>query len=105
MLRITIELVPFGDEDRKHKIGEMLIVNTGDSSGSKGSYKAWTVSDDWSGKPARYGKLDNYDRSQSPWELIRLMLEAIRLEVHEPSRRENSIAQKLKKQLFRKGRA
>lgn len=95
MLRITVELVPFGDEDRKRQIGEMVIANDG-----HGDYAAWTAPDGWSGEPARYGVLLNYDRSQSVWELIRLMLEAIRLEQHKVPKAKDSLAQRLKRKLL-----
>lgn len=96
MLRVTIELVPYGDETRKKKIGEMVLANDGDGTGKKGNYEAWTAADDWSKEPARYGVLKNYDRSQSVWELMRLMLEAIRLEHHEPT---TDLSKRLKERL------
>jgi hypothetical protein len=94
MLRITVELVPLGDEDRKRKIGEMVIANDG-----AGGYEAWTAPDKWSSEPARYGVLKGYDRSQSVWELIRIMLECIRLEKHKIPRKKDSLAQRLKRVL------
>ena len=100
MLRITVELVPLGDEDNKQKIGEMVIANTGDTQSITSSYEAWISKNDWSGEPEMYGKLDDYNRSQSVWELIRLMLEAIRLEEHIPSKEKNSLAQRLKRKLL-----
>lgn len=99
MLRVTIELVPFGEESKKKKIGEMLIANTGQGRGTNHSYEGWTGYDDHSKEDAMYGKLDSFDRSQSPWELVRLMLEAIRLEKHTPSKDKDSLAQRLKRKL------
>jgi len=99
VLRITVELVPFGDEDHKRKIAEMVIANSGDGTGIEGSYEAWTAPDGWSGEPAMYGKLDSFNRKQSVWELVRLMLEAIRLENHKPSKKKDSLAQRLRKKL------
>lgn len=99
MLRITVELVPFGNEDRKSKIAEMVIANTGRTEDC--AYMGWTAPDDWSREPARFGKLFEFDRRQSVWELIRLMLEAIRLEDHKPTRKKDSLAQILRKRLFR----
>lgn len=43
MIKLTIEMLPFGREDRKYKIGEMTITNTGDGTEDIGNYvvKAW----------------------------------------------------------------
>jgi hypothetical protein len=103
MLRITVELVPFGQEDQKKKIAEMVIANAGlaDSKEHNAfSYEAWTAPDSHSGEPARYGVLHEFNRSQSVWELVRLMLECIRLERHKPSRAKDSLAQRLKDKLM-----
>ena len=100
MLRITVELVPFGDESNTRKIGEMVIANTGKNEydPSLSDYQGWTAPDDHSGEPARFGMVQ-FDRSQSLWELIRVMLEAIRLEQHEPSEDKDSVSQRLLKRL------
>lgn len=90
MLRVTVELVPFGREAEKQKIAEMVIANN-----TLGGYEAWTAPDDWSGEPARYGYLQDHDRRKSVWELIRLMLECIRLEDHKPKQDKGSLAQRL----------
>lgn len=99
MLRITVELVPFGDEKKVRKIGEMVLANIGDGTGRFGEYVGWAAPDTWSGEPARFGVLKAYDRAQSVWELVRLMLEAIRLEKHKPPRAKDSLAQRLKAKL------
>lgn len=102
MLRVTIELVPFGDETGKKKIGEMVIANDTENYNESGdSYQAWTARDDWSGEPEMFGRLLEYDRKQSPWELVRLMIEAIRLEKHEPDKEEDSLSQRLFRKLLR----
>lgn len=82
MLRVTVHLVPFGDESRATKIAEMVIANTGTGDGS---YEGMTAPDDWSGEDVTYGKLVHYDRSQSVWELVRQMLGACRLGNAEPN--------------------
>ncbi len=43
MLRVTVELVPFGDEDAKKTIKTMEIWNTGEGDQYKGKYKARLV--------------------------------------------------------------
>lgn len=94
MLRVTIDLVPFGQEDKAKKIGELVIAND-----LSGGYEAWTAPDLWSNDPAMFGRLNEYDRTQSPWELVRLILETIRLEKHVPDLDDDSLSQRLKKRL------
>ena len=96
MLRLTIELVPFGDESRKKKIAEMVIANTGEGYEDNHCYEAWTAEDAWSGEPAMVGRLEQYDRRSSVWELVRMMLEAIRLETHKVTEH----GERLKKRLL-----
>ena len=98
MLRITVELVPFGDEINKKKIGEMVLANTGSNEDGTCSYSAWTEADSHS-EPAMFGKIKSFNRTQSVWELLRLMLEAIRLEKHEPVTDELHVDQRLKNKL------
>lgn len=76
MLRITVELVPFGNEDQKRKIGEMVAANVTFSRGNGNghSYDAYIAADEFSGTPTLFAKLDGYDRSQSVWELIRALV-------------------------------
>jgi hypothetical protein len=100
MLRITVELVPFGDEKRKRKIAEMVIANDLSGGYDTGGYQAWTAADDWSGDKDMYGKLSAFDRSQSVWELIRLMLEVIRLERPKAPKEKDSLAQRLRKRML-----
>lgn len=97
MLRVTVELVPYGDESKKKQIGQMVIANDSSGDSSKASYQAWTAADAWSKEPARFGKLSGYDRSQSVWELVRLVLEAVRLEKHIP---DNDLSERLKGKLL-----
>jgi len=80
MLRITVELIPFGNEDQKKKIGEMVAANVSFSreNGNGYSYDAWIAADNWSGTPALFAQLKGYDRNQSVWELIRTLIEAAR---------------------------
>ena len=100
MLRVIIELVPFGDETRKKKIGEMVIANDTENYDESGdSYQAWTAKDDWSGESEMFGRLSGYDRRQSPWELVRLVIETIRLEKNKPDTEENSLSQRLLRRL------
>lgn len=74
MLRVTIELVPHGMEDRKKKIGEMVIANDGSGDSFNGNYQALIAEDSWSGDKEAYVKVHGYDRSQSVWELVETVL-------------------------------
>lgn len=67
MLRITVELVPFGDDRYSKKIGSMLIANDGSGNGCVDNY-AWTAEDDRGNSIE--GKLEEHDRSMSVWNLI-----------------------------------
>lgn len=97
MLRITIDLVPFGDESMKKKIGEMVIANKTITMGTA-NYEAW-ASDDKGFEG--FAELRDFDRSKGPWELLRLLLEAMLLESHTPSEKPESHAQRLKAKLLK----
>lgn len=75
MIRITVELVPHGNEDLKRKIGEMVIAN--DLSGDhplKGNYQALVAPDSWTQDPAMYYTLKRFDRRSGVWNLISTIL-------------------------------
>lgn len=65
MLRVTVELVPFGDESKKKIINTMVIANN-----IQGEYEAWTSVDEWADKPPLYSKVDDHNRNSSVWGLI-----------------------------------
>lgn len=98
MLRITVELVPYGDETKKRKIGEMVIANDLGGDHWHGNYQGWVAADDWSKTPSLFGKVVNHDRSKSVWELIKAMIHSF-TETHSPDTEEESISQRLKKRL------
>lgn len=99
MLRVTVELIPFGDETKAKKLGEMVIANTGSVGDDKASYEAWIGPDDFTGSKAKFGKLDVFERSKGVWELIRLLTEACLLEDHKEDKKKDSHCQRLKKKL------
>jgi hypothetical protein len=41
MIRVTIEIVPFGNEGEKRKLGEITIVNDGTGTPEIGNYKVY----------------------------------------------------------------
>lgn len=74
MLRIKIELVPYGDEDSARQIGEMVIANDSTGGRNVGNYVAWMGKDDWTNKPEQLIKYRGFDRNQGVWELLRTLL-------------------------------
>ena len=46
MLRVTVELIPFGDEDAKKTIKTMEIWNTGEGDQHRGIYLARLIEED-----------------------------------------------------------
>jgi hypothetical protein len=99
MLRITIELLPLGDESKAKRLSEMVLANDGTGDRYQANYEAWISKDDFNDTEPRYGKLSNFDRSKDAWELLRLMLEAILLETHTVDEKEDSLCQRLKRKL------
>ena len=71
MLRITIELVPFGKEQYKRTIGDMIIYNDGTGDTSTGNYK-YKLSDD--SATSIKGKLKGHNRMQSVFKIIQAVL-------------------------------
>lgn len=67
MLRITVELVPFGIESASKKIGTMLIANQGTGTNESSDY-VWSTYDDRSGEIE--GQIQGHDHSQNVWVLI-----------------------------------
>lgn len=70
MLRITIELVPFGIEEESKKIGEMVIANVSGSNHNAEYISAYT-----SDKDAGIAlKTTHHDRRDSVWTLVKNVL-------------------------------
>ena len=74
MLRVTIELVPHGDESRAKRIGEMIIANDSTGSYERGNYKAVIDADQWTGDGIKHANLQNWDRRNNVWGLIETLL-------------------------------
>jgi hypothetical protein len=77
MLRVTIELVPQGDENRRLHLGTAEIINDGTGDSEKGNYKIRLSK--W-GNPAQIwkcGELRGFPRKDlGPWDLLSLCLVA-----------------------------
>ena len=63
MLRVTLEMVPFGQEESKYTIGVVEIGNTGTGTSEFGNY---VVAHD--GEVV--GKIRRYPREQGAWKLV-----------------------------------
>jgi len=70
MLRITIDLVPFGKEDLTEKIGEIIIHNDGTGNHEVGNYK-YELSDV---EVSIKGELKEHNRMQSVFKLLQGVL-------------------------------
>jgi len=67
MLRVTVDLVPFGDESRVQPIGEMIIANDGTGNDEFANY-VFAMHDDRRGTD--FGTAENFYRGAGVWELI-----------------------------------
>ena len=66
MLRVTLEMVPFGIEERKRTIGTIEISNVGGNAAS-GNYKVRHVRDDgWEGSVELFA----FPRKRGAWSLL-----------------------------------
>lgn len=75
MLRVTVELVPFGVEDNKRTIASALIWNK-DGDGHKCDYGANIREYGWKYSPAidKVVEIKGYDRRGSVWKLLKEVL-------------------------------
>lgn len=70
MLRVTVELIPVGDESRKRTLAIMEIANDGTGTSQVGNYTG-TLHAEYTGPEGRHGKVFSFRRKgQSVWTLI-----------------------------------
>ena len=100
MIRVTIELIPFGNEQEAKKIAEMVIANDGTSQNGLNNYAAWVSGDTWTGEPPAFGKVLKHDRTLSVWTLVKKAIDSIQKKKYNPSDKPESLAQRLKKRLL-----
>lgn len=75
MLRVTIEVVPFGDETKAYQIEEMVIANTGESEMDAYAHSyEYALADSKGRHPIVYGDVPNHRRAYGAWELVRTIL-------------------------------
>lgn len=70
MLRIKVELVPFGNEELAREIGQVKIVNDGTGNYQLGNYK-YELSDETT---KIKGELKEHNRLQSVFKLLQAVL-------------------------------
>ncbi|MCI0354301.1 MAG: hypothetical protein L0099_04560 [Acidobacteria bacterium] len=70
MLRVTVELVPFGEEAQKRKIAEAVIYNDGTGTPLVGNYVAGFCESGWIGSVEIHG----HERRQTVWALVHAAL-------------------------------
>lgn len=73
MLRVTIELVPYGIEEEAQVIGRMLIANDGTGTVKHGNYAYAYNFTDRPDVPAK-GTVRRFDRSMGAWALLKKIL-------------------------------
>lgn len=66
MLRVTVEIVPFGDEEEKQLLGTMEIINDGSGDGRIGNYIIR--------RDDAVAAVHDYPRKAGFWELTRQAL-------------------------------
>ena len=67
MIRVTVDLVPFGEEDNSKTIGKFVLANDGKGDVDYSDY-VFVYSDDLDGE--REGTVKNFKRSEGIWKLI-----------------------------------
>jgi len=67
MIRVRVEIVPFGEEDRSREIGQLIIANTGYGDSYNADY-GFAYSDNFD--DAHEGTVKNFSRDKGIWTLI-----------------------------------
>lgn len=82
MLRVTVELVRFGNENDVRKIATMLIANDGTGGYEVGNYAYAYEYNDYDGM-LQTGTVKNFHRRNGAWELIKKILNKRKSETDE----------------------
>ena len=67
MIRVRVDLVPFGNEDEAKEIGQLVLANDGSGNAFTGNY-VFVYADD-SGREHE-GSVKDFPRQQGIWELL-----------------------------------
>ena len=73
-LRVILQVVPFGDEDRAYEIGRLDIFNKG---AINSAHEYGVI--DWSNKPGMYTDTVIHFRQDGAWELVRNAIETLEI--------------------------
>lgn len=76
MIRVRVELVPFGDESNSKEIGQLVLANTGQRLFGECTYEAVLSSDDPVDQQPAIRKSVSHFRKDGFWELLRKILNA-----------------------------
>mgnify|MGYP001570701468 CR=1 FL=1 len=74
MLRMTVEIVPFGNDLLRRIIGTMIIANDGTGDTSVGNYQVRLSTD--TETALAVGSVKGHDRGQGAWPLVALALKS-----------------------------
>ena len=86
MMRVTVELIPHGDESRKRTIGKMEIANDGSGDLSCGNYDG-VLHAEYTDEDGRRGRVTGFNRQkQSCWTLVGAFLKLFGHTKHSPSK-------------------
>jgi len=78
MLRITIELLPDGDEEAARPLGQLMIANDDTGTPLNGHYDTQlTTFDRDGGSFVRTGRVENFNRERSAVDLVMFALEKL----------------------------
>lgn len=85
MIRITVELIPRGNESKKKQLGMMEIANEGTGSMLEGNYEG-TLHAEYTPPAGRIGRVRKFNRkTQSVWSLVGAFLKLWGHTRHSPS--------------------
>ena len=74
MIRVTIELLPLGKEDKSQVLGQAIIHNTGMGSWTKGKYKYKLLNK--ANRRYKDGNVENFPRTRlNAWHLLKRVLD------------------------------
>lgn len=75
MIKVTVEIWPFGSEKNKKVLAEAWIANDGTGSKNVGNYDVWLQQK--TARSLKYGRVQNYKRLYHPiWKLVQLCIES-----------------------------
>jgi hypothetical protein len=86
MIRVTVELLPHGDEAHKRQLAVMEIANDGTGNVSTGNYRG-TLHAEYTPEKGRHGQVFEFHRQrQSVWSLVGAFLKLWGHTSHSPAK-------------------